>query len=433
MPQLLRKRQLSPTNRRKVQTFDPADHGTAPAEYLKPLSDMELESVLSSPGWSRRWKGSSEHNPHLRPSRARGLWPDPGLYSQMLRKDAVVAAAIEQRARNLIALDWQIVPPAEPTPAEEEITQYVRDVFASLHGGLSGLLYQISKRDLYGFSLLEQVYEIEESTLRYRLEELAFIEPCTVFKWITNEAGYLVGILQRGEKGLIPIPIEKLAHFARGFTGRNWEGVSLLRAAYYAVSAKQEVCQNSMASRQLLGEGWLEVTCDAEPGSQERRELEDTLNQWSEAEQRWVIIPESVQINPRHGGSVLPPLGPPVQVFNNEISRAVGADLEQLGTQSHGSRALGSEYRAASNQALAGEATELASLIHSQIIQPMCHLNGWPIDRSPRIFAKGIGDDKTVQGTIAKARLILEMVRDGVITPERAAEATNRALDLLDF
>ena len=53
--------------------------------------------------------------------------------------------------------------------------------------------------------------------------------------------------------------------------------------------------------------------------------------------------------------------------------------------------------------------------------------------RSPRIIARGIGDDRTVYGTIAKARLILEMVRDGVISPDRASELTDQALQLLDF
>ena len=347
--------------------------------------------------------------------------------------DGVVAASLEQRARNLTALDWQVIPPPDATPEEEEITQFVRDVFASLHGGLPSLLYQASKRDLYGFALLECCYEIEETTLRYRLEDLAFIEPCTVDRWLTNDAGYLVGILQRGERGLIPIPIEKLAHFARGFTGRNWEGVSLLRSCYFAVSAKSEIYNSSMASRRLMGEGWLEVQSDAEVGSPERAEIERQLDQWSDAEQRWLIVPESVQITARHGGSVLPPLGAPIQVFNSEISRAVGADLEQLGTNSHGSRALGTEYRAAANQALAGEAVELGSLIQSQIIQPLVSLNGWAVDRAPRIIARGIGDDRTVAGTIAKARLVLEMVRDGVITAERATELTEKALALLDF
>ncbi len=431
MPQLLRQRQRSPATKRPIQIFDPPSHSGS-SEYLKPLTDDELEAVMSSPGWGR-WVGTQEHNPVLKPSRARGLWPRPGLYSEMVRKDGVVAASLDQRARNLTALDWQVIPPPDATDEEQEITQFVRDVFASLHGGLPGLLFQISQRDCYGFALLEMCFEIEETTLRYRLEDLAFIEPSTVYKWVTNEAGYLVGILQRGERGLIPIPIEKIAHFARGFTGRNWEGVSLLRSCYYAVSAKSSIYNNNMASRELMGEGWLEVTCDFEAGSPERRELEDQLNQWSEAEQRWVIIPESVQINPRHGGSVLPPLSAPIQVFNQEISRAVGADLEQLGTNSHGSRALGSEYRAASNQALAGEATEMASLIQSQIVQPLVSLNGWAADRAPRVVARGIGDDRTVSGTIAKARLILEMVRDGVIAPERAAELTEQALQLLDF
>ena len=431
MPQLPRQRQRSRAYRRHVQTFDPADHTMREAEYLKPLSDIELEKVLSSPGWSR-WKGSSEYNATLKPAKCRGLWPNPGLYAGMARRDASVASALEKRARNLTALDWQIVPPAEPTDEEVYITEYMRDVFASLHGGLPGLLYQISKRDLFGFALLEMIYEIESSTGFFRLEELAYIESSTVYKWITNQAGYLVGVLQRGERGLIPIPIEKLAHFARGFTGRNWEGVSLLRSIFYAVSAKAEVCTSSQASRVLMGEGYLEVTTESEAGSPERTELEAQLNQWSEAEQRWIIIPETVTIQPRHGGSVLPPLAPDVAVYNAEISRALGAELEELATQAHGSRALGTEYRAASNQALAGEAVELSSLIHSQIIQPLCRLNGWPVERSPRIFARGIGDDRTVSGTIAKARLILEMVRDGVVTAERAAELTERALELLD-
>ncbi len=432
MPQLPRQRQRSRAYRRHVQTFDPADHTTREAEYLKPLSDIELETVLSSPGWSRRWKGSTEYNATLKPAKCRGLWPNPGLYAGMARRDASVASALEKRARNLTALDWQIVPPAEPTDEEVYITEYMRDVFASLHGGLPNLLFQIQQRDLYGFALLEMIYEIESSTGFFRLEELAFVEPCTVFKWITNRAGYLVGVLQRGERGLIPIPIEKVAHFARGFTGRNWEGVSLLRSIYFSVAAKADICVSAMASRTLFGEGYLEVTTDSEPGSADRAELEAQLNQWSEAEQRWIIIPETVTIQPRHGGSVLPPLAPDVAVYNAEISRALGAELEELATQAHGSRALGTEYRAASNQALAGEAVELSSLIHSQIIQPLCRLNGWSVERSPRIFARGVGADDKIYGTIAKARLMLEMVRDGVLPPERSAEVVNSALALLD-
>ena len=430
MPRLLRKRQNTPAARRKIQTFDPYDGGSG-IQYLRDLTDEELTAVMSSPGWSR-WKGSHEHNPELAPIKVRGRFPyrRTGMYEAAARKDSVLAAELERRSKYLASLDWRIVPPPNATPEEEEITQYVRDCLWSMGpAGFAGVISMVAKRDQFGWSCCETIWEIEETTARWRLESLAYIYPATVHAWLTDEAGDLVGILQQGQRGPVAIPVSKLALFVRGFTGRNYEGVSAIRSCLFSIEAKADSMLQRSISEAVYGPGWLDVSTPAPASSPERAELEAALDQWSDAEQRYLIHDPETIVEPRHGGAVLPGLEA-VSVYNQEISRALDGGLQDLTSNKYGARAVGSEIRAATHTSMLGEAREICYLIGSQLIAPILSLNGWDVTRRPIVTTKGIG--AATREDTDRARVMLEMIRDGVIPPDKIDEVTARAMELLD-
>ena len=430
MPQLLPKKSRKAIGPRAIKTYPPADHNIKDPAYLREITDLELEAVMSAPGWSRRWKGSHEHNAEVRPYRCRGIGLSPGLYEAAARKDPVISSELDRRAKYLSSLDWRVTEPPDATPEEEAITSFVRDALFSIGpSGFAGLISAVSKRSQFGFSLFELVYEITEEGF-WRAEEAVYIYPATCATWITDISGHLLGVLQKAERGLVAIPVQKLALFVRGFTGRNYEGISALRSCLWAAEYKADHLLTRAQSEALLSSAHLDVMTDAPAASAERNAIIAQLDQWGSAEQRYILHGEGTTITPSFGGSILPDLSP-VKVMNHEIARALDGGLQELGVSEHGARAVGSEMRQASHQALAGEARELCYLLTSQLILPMLQLNGWDIRRTPTITVRGIG--AVTRDDTDRARLMLEMIRDGVVPPDKIDAVSARAMELLDL
>ena len=406
-----------------IFTFDPPSH--APA--ARKLTDKELTSVLTASGYGA---GHAEANWELKPSRARGLWPDPGIYEVDARRDPIVATGLWRRATFAASLDVRVVDPPDATPAEQQQAQLARDMLASLPGGLAGLIRLIYTREQFGFSLLEKVWEVEEKTLAWRLEDLVWIHPMTVKAWGFSESGHMIGCWQKGSNGPpVWVPREKLAHFVRGDTGRNPEGVSALRPIHYYIEAKGDAIATHSASLHLFGEGWLDVTTDETRGQPEFAELESALQDWQEADRRYLIHAPGTEIEARYGGNVLPNLEENLRAYDHQLSRGLDESLQSLGTSAFGARAVGSEMMRATHRSLAGEFSELCVRIQQEVLQPIYERNGWDVTRIPTLAARSMANSKD---DVDRARVMLEMVRDGVIPEDSVGGVTARALELLD-
>ena len=145
-----------------------------------------------------------------------------------------------------------------------------------------------------------------------------------------------------------------------------------------------------------------------------------------------MVHDEGTTITPSFGGSVLPDMSA-LTHLNHEISAGLDGGLHELGMSQQGSRAVGSEMRASTHESLAGEARELAHLITTQLVQPIMSVNGWTARglRSPIITTRGAGS--VSKDDTDRARLMLEMVRDGVVPPGQEDAVTARAMELLDL
>jgi hypothetical protein len=399
-------------------------------DALRPLTDDERQSVLSGSGVRPGLPGGTyDSNQDGSGYRARGLWPQPGVYDSLAYRDPLVATALQRRTHWATTRDYYLAPPPQATREELILRDYQAEQLDYLPGGgLPGMIEQIWTRDRYGFSLLEPVLDIEG--LEYRLGRLVWIWPGTVRQWVTDRAGFLAGILQRSERADAPpyIPATKLAHFARDFWGRNFEGASLLRPLIYYLEAKSEAWQDWAESARRLGRGYLRAVIDAPYGSQEWTDAEAMLDDFEESDGRVMMTNTALDVRGEHLGNTLPDIAAISEAFDYQVSRGVDEQGQQLGAQDRGSRALGTMMDQAARRSLAGECGQVCRQIEEQILRPLADLHPrFRGLRTPRLVVRGLVD----QQDIATARLILEMVRDGVMPEAQHAGALEHALRLM--
>ena len=386
--------------------FDPAEH----SEPDREPTDDEKQAVLSGSGISTgATPGTWESSGAMAPKIVRGYGRDAGAYDRMARKDTTVAGALQRRFCTYASYDWPLVDVEGAEDVDMERSEFVREIIDSMPGGIYGLLFKILKRDQFGFSLMERVWEPED--LRWRLEDLVYMHPATINSWGFSGSGHMIGAWQRTpERGLIWLDkYHKLSAFVRGNTGRNPEGVALLRPIFWLTEAKSEITQTWMATLHLIGEGWLHAKTNFEKGSQERADLEEILEAWGTSLSRWMVTDMDTDIEAHFGGDVLPDLSGLLTPLNNGISRGFDEGLQELGTSKPGTQAVGREFSKSSDRSIAGEIKELTHRMWSEIIVPIYVRNGWDVRKSPRFVVRGLGH---AEHLAAHARLLIELLRD---------------------
>lgn len=398
--------------------------GTAPPD--RDLSDTERQSVISGSGAK---SGTFEQNPQLIPSRARGMHPNPGLFEVDKRRDPIIATALWRRAMSAASRTWLLPDRDDFDATDKARAESARDMIDEMPGGMSGLVRRIFTRDQFGFSVFERWWRVDPDTLEWRLRDVVWMHPSTVRVWGLNEAGFMVGFWQRSERGLVWIDREKLSHFVREDTGRNPEGVSALRPVHWYIEAKGEIVSTYIASLHLFGEGWMDVLTSTRAGSPERQALENALRSWQSGKNRYLIHNSDTEVEPKHGGTVMPELEPILRTVDGQSNRGLDEAAQGLAQSPFGAKALGVELNRSTDKAMGGEYAELCSLIRSEVIVPYYQRNEWDPKRAPYVIVRGAGGDED----LARGRVLLEMVRDGVIPEDRKAEVVTRGLELLDL
>ncbi len=426
--------------------YDAAEHGAqVGARKIRDLTPEEMATVYSRPGYAGfgRWVGSYEKNPELCPVKVMGSWPDLGIYQLAGDMDAIAASSLWRGSCSLMSLDWRLFERTDYSPEEVEAYVHVVDCLLSLPAGFSGHVYQVAQQRRWGVSVCETVYEVEESTLRWRLEDTPWIHPST-YRFLVDASGHLLGILQGRVNALLPesqqpdavaIPAAKLAVYPRGWLGRNWCGVSQLRPARYDIDAKRTRKQIAAETAKIAGPGYLDVTTEHPPNSPHRQALDEQLNHFETGKQRRITHDPRTKIEHKFGGSVLPDMAVEIGAHNSEIRTALDDAVQEINQGPYGARAAASELRASTHEAQAGEAAMLAMMMTRQIIVPLWSLQGLDIRRAPRIAVQPSG--ASMRDRTDQARLILEAIRDDRLSDAPTLDEAERlvlkdqALELL--
>jgi len=104
---------------------------------------------------------------------------------------------------------------------------------ARLERNWESILNSLSNYPSIGYWVLEEIYKYEDGLIW--LEDMADLEPDSVKGWISDpETGKLTHVQQygwsQGEKNPKPLPAHKALIVCKDKTGRNWEGVGMLRS-----------------------------------------------------------------------------------------------------------------------------------------------------------------------------------------------------------
>jgi phage gp29-like protein len=175
-----------------------------------------------------------EYSPDLQGEKAIAV------FDKMWRSDGDVGAAVRVCELPLERATWSVAP-ASDSSEDVAIAQFVHDnVFSGMAKTWEETLDDILSAYRFGFSVFEKVWTLSDDG-KVRLRKLAHRLAKTIYRWYPGEDDELDRIQQRtwvqtGDTGAIKyidIPAEKLVVFTIKRQGNNWQGVSLLRQAYF--------------------------------------------------------------------------------------------------------------------------------------------------------------------------------------------------------
>lgn len=420
------------------------------------MAEAETGYVTGSPlvGWGALATETSETNPAL-------MWPRSNeVYERMCREDPQVMSIMRAVTLPLQESEWRL----DPNGARDEV---VEQIAADLDVGIVGrdrtarlrTKNRFSWEDFlrlgllelrYGHSIFEQVYEIDTAG-RTRLRKLAWRPPRTISEFEVARDGGLVAIKQFGVGVLntpavgrstfiaatgadIRIPVERLVVFVNEREGANWQGVSILRAAYKMWLLKDRTLRVQALAAERNGLGMPMYTSAPPP---EGADYDQHLA-WAEAEiTRGLEIAKNARAGETAGLSLpngakfefagvtgkVPDLDAQIRYYDEQIGRTVLANFLNLGgDNSTGSYALGDTFENFFTKSLNAIGRHIASVVNQHVIEDLVDANWGTEEPAPRLVPPRIGADHP-----ATAEAIRALLDSGAITADPGLEAHLRA------
>ncbi len=173
---------------------------------------------------------------------------------EMRRGDATVMAGLNAVKMPIVAAEW-FVEIGGDTAQDKEASDLTDHVFNNILNW-KNLLQEILTMLEFGYSVFEIVVDIRtvDGVDRLVPVKIAYRKQTTIYAWQTQDGR--PGITQFKSTGeMISIPEEKLVTFTHQQEGDNWEGISILRAAYQNWYYKKTLYQIDAVGheRQSLG------------------------------------------------------------------------------------------------------------------------------------------------------------------------------------
>jgi hypothetical protein len=189
-------------------------------------------------------------------------------------------------------------------------------------------------------------------------------------------------VITRDERGDHYLPTSKILLSVRDGDSRSPEGVSALRPLYYYCEAKKDLLGSDAASCERAARGTLVGIEGPDPSKADRDKFDALAATWQSGGTAWCRLPTGWSVSWDYGGDIPDP-SVRTTIYDQAIARVFDDELQSLGQNKYGARAVGEEFRLSTERQLAGMTEELACDTAAQIIAPLCQLNGWDIRRAP--------------------------------------------------
>lgn len=387
-----------------------------------------------------------EYLPQLRGEQGRKVY-------QEMATHPIIGGALLAMREVVGRLDWQVVPPENPTPEEVQQATFVQECLEDMSDSWDVTLAQIMSIPTYGWAYFETVYKYrrgfstnpEVPTSRFTdgrigWRKIALRPQDTLAEWSFDPHGSLLGMIQYDQftgQGRLPIPIERALLFRTEETKGNPEGRSMLRSAYTAWFYQKRIQELEAIGieRDFAGmpkmfgpASWFE-----DPNNENLQMLKDTVKKAKRNELDGVVLPSIIDEKGNRlvdfelvssGGSRQIDTDKVIGRYNNAIATALLMDFLTLGHEGVGSYALGAAKITMWQLVVEALAKSIASVVNRHAIPRLMLLNGWRPDRLPQL---SYGDVATADLSILGTFLV-QMIENGVIVPDETLEGYVRGL-----
>lgn len=352
------------------------------------------------------------------------------IYDQMRKGDATVRLGLQAVKKPLLSASWYVKPgkAEEKMDNPEKKTFIQEELFNNPNFSWTQTLNQILLFCDYGNSIFEKVWRLRVDG-KIGWKKFAPRLPQTIWRY-TLEDGVTPGITQvLPTGGNIQIPQWKLMMFINELEGSNYEGISLLRAAYKPWFYKDTLYKiDAIASeRQGMGVPIIKVPPQANPKDKARAKV--IAKNMRVNEQSYIDLPIGFSVEYIDTkAKELKNVQAMVLHHDRQILKAFLAHFLDMGASSAGTKNLSDDQ----SELFLVSLKYMAKLIQEQMnlaIRELIDLNftGTQENEYPTLEIGGIGQVDFAQLSLALG----QMVTAGVIVPDEQLEKyTRQTMDL---
>jgi hypothetical protein len=345
------------------------------------------------------------------------------VYDRMRRSDGQVKAALLACELPLRSAHWDIEA-ASDNKQDQVIADAVRDnLFNNMTITFDDFLRHILLMLPFGFSVFEKVWELREGVWCWR--KFAPRLPKTIAEWKFDDEGGLAGVKQRTWKGNlyqdIDIPVDKLLVFTNSREGSNYEGISLLRAAYKHWYYKDQLYRIDGIAAERHGVG-LAVFHYPSATPKEDKDAVSAIGERLHAHERaYIALPEEIKFDLQGVAGQLHDIKGSIEHHDIMIVRSILAQFINLGASDVGSFALSQDQSGFFLMALRAIGKNICDTFNRHAIQQLVDYN-WEVVKYPQLTVSGLEFYDIAKYSVA----ISALVNSGLIMPDRNIEAELR-------
>ena len=373
---------------------------------------------------------------------------------EMLRTDPIVRRSWHMLRQTLLSASWRFEPGIEGDSYAERLAQYANECYGL--DGFSGqmdlswedqLAYLLEFIPL-GYRYAEECYKVgpdSKGRIKIWLSHYADREPSAHSQWLSRDNQRLDGVLQNTVgvgKVPEPIPSNKLLLLTLNKTGSNFEGVGMLRPAWWWWRTKQRVANLMCVGLDRWAVPTPKVKVDrstAESLGLSDGDIDAMINDAEAqaqslvaAEQSYLVENDAVSFETYATTPNLYADGPIniIAKCDSQIAAAFLTQFADLGQTSTGSRSVGEVHHSVFRRA----AINLCDIVASQIsgvdrrgggtIGRLIKWNFGAVDPSklPKLTHTGLDTDDLAMTLSALPGL----VQSGLLTPDNDLERAIR-------
>ena len=350
------------------------------------------------------------------------------VYERMERSSSTVSEVLRMTSLPLISAEWGLTP-ASQDKKDLEVQEMIEHLvfkgmnipwLAALEGAIECLQmghFEYEKvykyvmwngREVVGIDL----YSIGQKTIqawRYQVGE----------KWVN-------GIHQLTETGHEAfIPEEDILRFTYRQRGDDYEGRSLLRAAYPHWYHVNQFYRISGAAYERTAMGIPVITTPAGLKKEDQEKAEQLAKNFRANENSFAVIPHNynLEILDPKANNQMDPL-PLVEHHTTQIARAGLSSFMHLGQAQNGSRAASYDQSTIFEKSIESIGQMIAEVFQKGVIEPLVDYNFPDIEEYPQIKVTGISRDHIE----AMSDALHKLAQVDLITPDEGLEAHIRKI-----